>query len=87
MSFVRLENLNDFIQPTASCTKPLPKSTGVVGKVSEVNLSDCLACSGCITSSETVLIQQQNNEELFKVINDNKSSKVSNMRPCILSEL
>lgn len=76
MSFVKLENLNDFIQPQASCTKPVPKSSGKVGRVNEVNLSDCLACSGCITSSESVLIQQQNSEEFFKVINDSKSSKV-----------
>lgn len=73
MSFVKLENLNDFIQPSTSCTKPLPKKqAGVVAKVNEINLSDCLACSGCITSTETILVQQQNYDELFKVINDNK---------------
>lgn len=78
MSFVRLENLNDFIQPGATCVKPIEKKTpGLVAKVSDINLSDCLACSGCITSAETVLVQQQNYEELFKVINDNKTSKVS----------
>lgn len=78
MSFVRLENLNDFIQPSTTCIKPQEKkSAGVVAKVSDINLSDCLACSGCITSAETVLVQQQNHEELFKVINDAKVSKVS----------
>lgn len=77
MSFVRLENLNDFIQPQTACTKPIANTSGKVGKVSEVNLSDCLACSGCITSSESVLIQQQNSDEFFKVINDSKLSKVS----------
>lgn len=78
MSFVKLDNLNDFIQPSSSCIKPTEKkTTGTVAKVSDINLSDCLACSGCITSAETVLVQQQNHEELFKVINDNKVSKVS----------
>lgn len=78
MSFVRLENLNDFIQPSSTCIKPVEqKSPGVVAKVSDINLSDCLACSGCITSAETVLVQQQNYEELFRVINDSKISKVS----------
>lgn len=73
MSFVKLENLNDFIQPSTSCVKPIQKkSQGVVAKVDEINLSDCLACSGCITSAETILVQQQNYDELFKVINDNK---------------
>lgn len=78
MSFVKLENLNDFIQPSSACIKPAEKKeTGVVAKVSDINLSDCLACSGCITSAETVLVQQQNHEELFKVINENKTSTVS----------
>jgi len=78
VSFVRLENLNDFIQPASACIKPAPKRPpGTVAKVSDINLSDCLACSGCITSSESVLVQQQNYEELFKIINDNKTSKVS----------
>lgn len=75
MSFVRLENLNDFIQPSSTCIKPVEKKvTGVVTKVSDISLSDCLACSGCITSAESVLVQQQNYEELFKIINESKTS-------------
>ena len=31
-----------------------------------ITLADCLACSGCITSAETVLIEQQSGEELMK---------------------
>lgn len=78
MSFVRLENLNDFIQPSTACVKPTEKrKPGSVAKVTEVSLTDCLACSGCITSAESVLVQQQNYDELFKVINDKKVSKVS----------
>jgi iron only hydrogenase large subunit-like protein len=87
MSFVKLENLNDFIEPSSKCIKPIEKKpAGVVAKVSDINLSDCLACSGCITSAETVLVQQQTHEELFKVINDCKSSKVStsyNLQRCL----
>lgn len=33
----------------------------------EISLSDCLACSGCITSAESVLITQQSREELQRV--------------------
>ncbi|XP_068192970.1 cytosolic Fe-S cluster assembly factor narfl [Antennarius striatus] len=40
----------------------------------KITLNDCLACSGCITSAESVLITQQSHEQLFKVLNDNKSS-------------
>lgn len=77
MSFVKLENLNDFIHPGTTCIKPNDKKVGVVAKLNDINLSDCLACSGCITTAETVLVQQQNHEELFKVINESKNSKVS----------
>lgn len=78
MSFVRLENLNDFIQPSTACIKPVEKrKPGVVAKVADINLSDCLACSGCITSAESVLVQQQNHEELFNIINETKMSKLN----------
>lgn len=36
-----------------------------------ITLSDCLACSGCVTSAETVLIQQQSVDELLRVIREN----------------
>ncbi|KAM7372046.1 hypothetical protein PAMP_009242 [Pampus punctatissimus] len=41
----------------------------------KITLNDCLACSGCITSAESVLITQQSHEELFKVLNNNKASE------------
>ncbi|ELW67769.1 Cytosolic Fe-S cluster assembly factor NARFL [Tupaia chinensis] len=38
----------------------------------KVSLNDCLACSGCVTSAETVLIAQQSHEELRKVLRANE---------------
>eukprot|EP01041_Mallomonas_annulata_P012054 gene12054-25262_t len=35
-------------------------------KVASVSLSDCLACSGCITSAEAVLIQEQSYDRLLE---------------------
>ncbi|XP_058510535.1 cytosolic Fe-S cluster assembly factor narfl [Solea solea] len=40
----------------------------------KITLNDCLACSGCITSAESVLITQQSHEELFKVLQNNKAT-------------
>ena len=34
-------------------------------KVAAVSLNDCLACSGCVTSAETVLIQEQSYQKLL----------------------
>ncbi|KAM6155541.1 cytosolic iron-sulfur assembly component 3 isoform 2-T2 [Rhynchocyon petersi] len=41
----------------------------------KISLNDCLACSGCITSAESVLITQQSHEELRKVLRANKVSR------------
>ena len=60
---------DDLFQPSVACIKPIGGSgNGTKGtsnsrkekleKVS-INLNDCLACSGCITSAESVLITSQ----------------------------
>lgn len=33
----------------------------------EITLADCLACSGCITSAESVLVTKQSQEELLRL--------------------
>ncbi|XP_056258227.1 cytosolic Fe-S cluster assembly factor narfl [Seriola aureovittata] len=40
----------------------------------KITLNDCLACSGCITSAESILITQQSHEEFFKVLRNNKGN-------------
>ncbi|KAK0055968.1 cytosolic Fe-S cluster assembly factor NARFL [Biomphalaria pfeifferi] len=37
----------------------------------KITLNDCLACSGCITSAESVLISQQSQDELYRVLKEN----------------
>lgn len=44
----------------------------------EITLADCLACSGCITSAESVLITQQSQEELLRVLAENEAFKLNN---------
>ena len=44
-----------------------------MSKVNKITLSDCLACSGCITSAESVLITQQSQEEMIKVFEEVKT--------------
>uniref|UniRef100_A0A3B1IFP5 Nuclear prelamin A recognition factor-like n=1 Tax=Astyanax mexicanus TaxID=7994 RepID=A0A3B1IFP5_ASTMX len=40
----------------------------------KITLNDCLACSGCITSAESILITQQSHEELYRVLRLNQQS-------------
>eukprot|EP00163_Fabomonas_tropica_P030229 TRINITY_DN6754_c0_g2_i2.p1 TRINITY_DN6754_c0_g2~~TRINITY_DN6754_c0_g2_i2.p1 ORF type:complete len:103 (-),score=13.90 TRINITY_DN6754_c0_g2_i2:1028-1336(-) len=37
-------------------------------KKAEITLQDCLACSGCVTSAETILIEQQSHHEFLEVL-------------------
>ena len=39
-------------------------------KKAEITLNDCLACSGCVTSAESVLVAMQSHEEVYKVIKE-----------------
>lgn len=72
MSFIHLDNLNDFIQPGTTCIKPPTDSkSGKVTKIKDISLSDCLACSGCVTSAEKVLVDDQHSERLIEVIREN----------------
>ncbi|XP_057603866.1 cytosolic iron-sulfur assembly component 3 isoform X2 [Hippopotamus amphibius kiboko] len=51
----------------------------------KISLDDCLACSGCVTSAETVLITQQSHEELQKVLGANKMAAPSQQRLVVIS--
>ncbi|KAI8895932.1 iron hydrogenase [Globomyces pollinis-pini] len=93
-SAVVLTDLNDYINPSQACIKPVetPEISNENAEIllkngqyyevqidgteqqletASISLNDCLACSGCITSAESVLITLQNNQEFLKIINDN----------------
>jgi iron only hydrogenase large subunit-like protein len=63
------------VAPQVSFSAPakpdLIRSTGEGGKKkATVSLNDCLACSGCVTSAETVLISQQSTERFRKALDE-----------------
>lgn len=65
---IKLADDGSYTEVNSSSTEPvktLPKA--------EVSLSDCLACSGCVTSAETILVQQHSHEELLKVLKENET--------------
>lgn len=83
MSSQFLGDLNDFISPSQACIKPVPSKEETLtvsidmsdGPVSSdpvtISLNDCLACSGCITSAESVLVSQQTYLQLYSVLETN----------------
>ena len=54
---------DDFLSPGEACVKPIVPSKTTDVKAAEISLNDCLACSGCVTSAESVLIMAQSTEE------------------------
>lgn len=61
------------VQPNLIRTKTVADQ-----KVASVSLNDCLACSGCVTSAETVLIQEQSYEKLFAKLTTQQQNHDSN---------
>jgi iron only hydrogenase large subunit-like protein len=52
-----------------------------------ITLADCLACSGCITSAESILIEQQSNAQLLKIFKEKTEKPSAETRPFIVFSL
>ncbi|XP_024524681.1 protein NAR1 [Selaginella moellendorffii] len=52
-----------------------------VEKPVKVTLHDCLACSGCITSAETVMLEHQSIEEFLNRLSDSGKSVIVSLSP------
>jgi len=52
-----------------------------------ITLADCLACSGCITSAESILIEQQSNAQLLKIFKEKTENPLSETKPFIVFSL
>lgn len=88
------QDLNDFISPGLACVKPtevkksrneestelqVGKESNELEKVS-ISLQDCLACAGCITSSEEILLSRQSHTvfiEAWKNLDNERQLAVS----------
>ena len=93
---LRLVDLDDFIGPSTECIKPVKvlegsESASVVRinggeslPKAQITLNDCLACSGCITSAESVLISKQSDEEMIRVFAANKSKPLDDPSRLVL---
>ena len=64
------------IEADGSYLEQLPDGSSKKLEKAKITLADCLACSGCITSAETVLIEQQSGQTLRGIF----SSKQEQLR-------
>nr|CCC94119.1 putative iron-containing hydrogenase [Trypanosoma congolense IL3000] len=67
----------DYIAPSEACILPtqMQNAVGSSGSITrhnstkeavKITLQDCLACSGCVTTAETILITSQSRDELLR---------------------
>ncbi|KAG6837730.1 hypothetical protein H0H93_003532 [Arthromyces matolae] len=61
-----IQNGNTPAQDTSASPKKLEQA--------QINLNDCLACSGCITSAESVLITLQSHTEVLNFLESNQKA-------------
>lgn len=80
MASLLLGDLNDYIEPTQACVIPPSnekKPEDAAGTAVSINLTDCLACSGCITSAETVLVAQQTYSRLLEAVDSHTYEQIA----------
>ncbi|KIJ39914.1 hypothetical protein M422DRAFT_49427 [Sphaerobolus stellatus SS14] len=69
---IRVDSTGNYFE--VGNTKANGSSGGRKLQQAEISLNDCLACSGCITSAESVLISMQSHEEVLSFLSSNPPS-------------
>ncbi|MEW5315674.1 MAG: hypothetical protein WDW38_007085 [Sanguina aurantia] len=71
------------LQPRSTAQAPPSHSAQQIapGEAIKVTLHDCLACSGCITSAETVLLQHQSSDEFLAKLQDPAATVIVSVSP------
>jgi iron only hydrogenase large subunit-like protein len=72
---VEIDKNGDMIQVEKANEDEIPIVKKKLEKA-QISLADCLACSGCITSSEEVLISQHSFQEFINHFNENKNENI-----------
>lgn len=75
---LQLSDLNDFINISQDCIKPInAKKIDSIDKLKinhislskpSISIDDCLACKGCVTSVDTVLLEHQRAEDFINIL-------------------
>ena len=74
---IHRDEKGNYVEEEATVTKKLEKA--------HVKLEDCLACSGCITSAEVVLVSQQSYQEVESLLKENQKLDLSERKYVVVS--
>lgn len=96
------DDLNDFISPSVACIKPVetlpdppPQNAYEVttegkdvqeARTAQISLTDCLACSGCVTSAEAVLVSMQSHAEVLSALDSAPAYPLDQLRDEAISD-
>ncbi|KAI0743903.1 iron hydrogenase [Daedaleopsis nitida] len=83
---IQVDSTGSYYEVSSSSTTA-GSSTGTKQKLAtaEISLNDCLACSGCITSAESVLITMQSHTEVLNFLEHNPPPPSCHYRLPIIS--
>ena len=84
---VKLDNgTNDADAPLVAIrTNKTALTTQSQKKPVKITLNDCLACSGCVTTAEAVLIEQQSGEQLVQALASHRAAALTDRRIAIVT--
>ncbi|KAI0356294.1 iron hydrogenase [Trametes cingulata] len=70
---IQVDSSGSYYEVSANAPSAGQSGEGTKQKLTtaEISLNDCLACSGCITSAESVLITMQSHTEVLNVLQNN----------------
>ncbi|PWN26806.1 iron hydrogenase [Jaminaea rosea] len=71
-------------EPSSSSSAPRARTKL---EAAEISLNDCLACSGCVTSAESVLIGMQSLEEVRKVVEENATVEQAAQKKIVVASI
>ncbi|PCH43748.1 iron hydrogenase [Wolfiporia cocos MD-104 SS10] len=80
---IQVDSSGSYYEVSANGSAPAASSTKL--ETAQISLNDCLACSGCITSAESVLITLQSHTEVLNVLSTNSDPSSPAHRVPVLS--
>ncbi|KAJ4483409.1 iron hydrogenase [Lentinula aciculospora] len=82
---IRIDHNGLYYEVNDSASIGGPATPGKKLEQAQISLNDCLACSGCITSAESVLITLQSHKEVLDFLSSNAAANVASRKIPVVS--
>ncbi|KIK67410.1 hypothetical protein GYMLUDRAFT_257294 [Collybiopsis luxurians FD-317 M1] len=82
---IRIDTNGSYYEVDNSASIKGSLSSGTKLEQAQISLNDCLACSGCITSAESVLITLQSHVEVLDFLSSNAAASPASRKVTVIS--